>query len=192
MSAAAGFEPAVPLPIAELLLGPERVALSLRDRFLSPIAWNPLADAIFGYSRFADGIERNPLVRLEDEFVRRFFGEAYEEHARRSVGLFRRAFDGGDPPAAAREIVARASRLATFRRLWAERSLAGEDPATGTQASIRWHPVGGALRAVALDVEVAGPGWTLRVLAPADEECRAKFALLRALGGSGRSSIGAD
>jgi hypothetical protein len=58
---------------------------ALTGRFLEPIGWNLIGDAMYQFSLHPDRLSRHPLMRLEDPEVVAFFGNAYEEYARDGV-----------------------------------------------------------------------------------------------------------
>jgi transcriptional regulator with XRE-family HTH domain len=168
-------------PISELLAGDDLVSMSIWDRYLGPIGWNLVGDGMYQFSLHANRVLRNPIVRLEDPEVLGFFGDAYDAYARSLVGLFRRSYSAADVSPYGAEVFALASKLATFRKYWDELVVSDSVTAPG-QLFVRHHPVVGTFSAIPIDLMLPAHQGFLRVLSAADEESRAKFLQLRALG----------
>jgi hypothetical protein len=170
-------------PIVALIANRDPVSLSLWDRFLSPLAWNDVADAMYGFSEVQSELERHPIVRLANEQVIAFFGDRYEEYARNLVGMFRRAFTGGEPTAHAREVYALALMIPIFQKYWDQQVVSSG--VTITEAAfVRHHWLVGDYRATSADLLMNDENVLLRIISPTDDESRAKFALLAARGTS--------
>jgi hypothetical protein len=164
------------------LMDPSQFAsLSLWDRYLSPLGCNSVADAMFGHSNEPSAFERHPLIRLPHERTIAFFGAEYETYAHNIVGMFRRAYVGGDAPPHARAVFATAHDIPIFKKYWDQqvvaRSLSNDH---GTFE--RHHWIVGTYRATAVDLVVNEDETRLRIIAPADDDSRAKFAHLATLG----------
>lgn len=170
-------------PLLTLIANREPVSLSLWDRFLSPLAWNDVADAMYGFSDTGSELERHPIVRLSNDQVVAFFGENFEEYARNLVGMFRRAFTGGDPTAHAREVYAVALTIPIFQKYWNQQVVAGA--VSDSEAPfVRHHWLVGDYTAMSTDLSTNDENVLLRIVAPTDDESRAKFALLAERGKS--------
>jgi transcriptional regulator with XRE-family HTH domain len=168
-------------PISELLRSDDLVSMSIWGRYLAPIGWNLVGDAMYQFSRHANRVLRNPIVRLEDPEVVQFFGDAYDDYARSVVGLFRRGYSAGDLTPYGAEVFELGSKLATFRKYWDEHVVTDSVTVPGQQF-VRHHPVVGSFSAIPIDLMLPEQQGFLRVLSAADEESRAKFLQLRALG----------
>jgi transcriptional regulator with XRE-family HTH domain len=168
-------------PVVEMICGTGMLSMSLWDKYLAPTGWNAIADAMFLFSECPDRLSRNPVLRLEDEVVLKFFGADYENVARSLVGMFRRAYSTGEPTPYAHAVYERASELAIFRKYWDEHVVA--DAATSHGQSItRYHPEVGTFSAIPIDLAVPEPHLLVRILSPADDASRAKFEKLKTLG----------
>ena len=170
-------------PIVTLIANREPVSLSLWDRFLSPLAWNDVADAMYGLSSTNSELERHPIVRLSNEQTIAYFGEHFEDYARNLVGMFRRAFTGGEPTAHAREVYAVAMTIPIFQKYWDQQVVAGA-VTNGEVVFVRHHWLVGDYRARSTDLLMNDDNVLLRIVAAADEASRAKFGLLAARGTS--------
>jgi hypothetical protein len=169
-------------PIVEMLASTDRVAMFLSDEFLTPTAWNATADAMYFFSRYSDRVKRNPLVRIEDATVIRFYGDRYEEYARNTVEGFRRAYLAREPPSYARSVYTLANKFSIVRK-YADEPLPTEAAPRSTQRTIQHHPIVGTFSIFAIDLLVPDQLTTLRIVSPADEASRVKFELLRELRG---------
>jgi transcriptional regulator with XRE-family HTH domain len=71
------------------------------------LAWNAVADGIFGFSRLAEADRNIMICMLTNPATRRLFGTSWEDEARRMVAEFRATHDlwAGDP--AFRELLQR-------------------------------------------------------------------------------------
>jgi transcriptional regulator with XRE-family HTH domain len=168
-------------PIAEMLSGTGLVSMSLWDRFWGTIAWNAIADAMFQLSQFQDRVQRNPLVRIETEFATTFFGADYESWARNIVGTFRRAYSTGELTPYAEQVFQLASKLETFRKYWDQHVVTDASTPHGIVIT-RHHPEVGTFSAVPIDLAVPEQQAFIRILSPANEDSRAKFEALKAIG----------
>ncbi len=170
-------------PLVALIANREPVSLSLWDRFLSPLGWNDVADAMYGFSETNSELERHPIVRLSNEQTIAFFGPHFETYARNLVGMFRRAFTGGEPTAHAREVYAIALTIPVFQKYWDQQVVA--DAVTDSEAPfVRHHWLVGDYTAMSTELLTHDDGVLLRIVAAADDQSRAKFALLAARGTS--------
>jgi hypothetical protein len=176
---------AVPEPLSELFLGPERVALSLWGAFLRPVSWNATADAMYRLSEQPGELERNPLVRLDDPRTAAFFGDAFDACARTIVSAFFDDF-AREQTSYALAVLDRAERSAHFRALWKECRNGSCDVEPVQQPAVRYHPQAGRLATREIALQIVGRRLSVLIESPADEESRAKFALLRSLGRPGR------
>jgi transcriptional regulator with XRE-family HTH domain len=169
-------------PLIELLRGNGLVAgMTLWDRFMMPVAWNAISDGMYLFSTFDNAIDRHPLVRLDSEFALNFFGDDYEPWARNAVGIFRRSYSTGEPPAYAREVFERAETRPSFRRFWGEHLVADSVTPYGT-TFVRHHPLVGTFSASAIDLAVPEQQGHLRIISPADADAREKLERLRERG----------
>ena len=173
--------------LAALVHEPSLVALSIWDRFLTPTGWNNVADAMYGFSVRSTAIERHPVLRLEDPQTIAFFGAHHESYARNLVGMFRRAYVGGEPPAHARHVYAVAQSIALFRKYWDQHvvSDAVTDPNLPFE---RHHWIVGRFTATSTDLVINDEHTLLRILAPTDDTSREAFARLATLGTSSTDS----
>jgi transcriptional regulator with XRE-family HTH domain len=168
-------------PISEMLSSLDLVAMSLWDRFLAPIGWNALGDAMYRFSSYANRVERNPVVRIDDEFTKGFFGDAYEAYARSIVGMFRRAYSTGELTPYAHEVFERGHESERFRRYWNEHVVADSATPPGERI-VRHHPTVGTFSAVPIDLMLPKTKAFLRILSAADGDSREKFKVLAATG----------
>jgi transcriptional regulator with XRE-family HTH domain len=166
-------------PIYDVLLSRMRgVAGMVGDRILTPLRWNALADAVYGYSRIPNPIDRNAIVRglFDQEFIA-FLGPDYEELARKGVGMLRLNHSSESRSPLASAVYERVKDHPLFAKYWTERMVAGE--LTDAAPMIRIHPVVGRLALYALDFSSwARSDLYLRTVYPADDETAAKFAEL--------------
>jgi transcriptional regulator with XRE-family HTH domain len=168
-------------PISEMLASDDLVAMSLWDRFLAPIGWNALGDAMYRFSSYASRIERNPIVRIDDAFVQDCLGDAYEAYARNIVGIFRRAYSTRELTPYAREVFERGNESERFRRYWSEHVVADSVTPDGVRI-VRHHPAVGTFTAIPMDLMLPKQQAFLRILSAADAESREKFKRLQATG----------
>jgi transcriptional regulator with XRE-family HTH domain len=155
-------------------------SLSLWDRYLSPLGCNNVADAMYGLSEEPIALERHPIIRLPRERTIAFFGAAYETYARDLVGMFRRAHAGGDAPPHARAVLAAARDIPIFKKYW-DQHVVARSATNNRDMFERHHWIVGTYRATAVDL-IVNEEETLRIVAPADDQSRAKFAHLATLG----------
>jgi transcriptional regulator with XRE-family HTH domain len=164
------------------LIDPTQFAsLSLWDRYLSPLGCNDVADAMYGNSEELDPIKRHPLVRLPQPRTIAFFGAAYENYARDLVGMFRRAYVSGEAPPHARAVFAAAHDIPIFTKYW-DQHVVARSVTNGHDVFERHHWIVGSFRATAIDLFINEDETVLRIVAPADDESRSKFAQLAKLG----------
>ena len=167
--------------IPHLIRAPERAGLALWDAYLTPLMWNATADAMFNFSPYPEALERNSIVRMRDPYYVAYFGADYQSVARQVVGMFRRAYTAEATPFA-RQIYERACEYADFQRYWEEFVVADESTPEG-EVHVRHHPVVGTFSIRTTDLfMLRRHDKFLRVIAPADDDSAAKFALLKALG----------
>lgn len=134
--------------------------LIVSNEWLTVISCNTIARDILLIKDDDELPERNLLYRLfTDSKIRTLAGSQWMEHARRHVGLFRRALarDPGNPEA--RTIIDRLTGIPEFEELWKSQDvysfeMYNED---SLEPLVLNHPVYGeiALRTVALEA----PGW---------------------------------
>lgn len=170
----------VPDAIRTLVLGTERVGLMMCDAYMTPRAWNRIADAMFNISPFATPLERNIIVRMADRYFLDYFRDDYDPVMRRVVGFFRRAFSA-KPTLFAQRVYAIAQEYPQFREYWNDYVVADETT-LGPGPHVRYHPIVGRFSFKAADLYPLRRQDMLRVVSPADEESAAKFERLRALG----------
>ena len=153
------------------------------DLYGSPLCWNELADGLFRWSSYSDAFSRNTIVAgLTNPYYREFFGRDFETVSRGVVGVFRRAYTTSEPPALARRVFEFASGYALFQQLWNEHSVS-EDHGMPSGPFVRHVPELGTLALDGNDLMlVRRHDLIFRVVAPADDETRAKFPLLAKLG----------
>ncbi len=167
--------------IVEMLTGTGIVAMILYDRFLAPVGWNATADGMLGFSTYATIVERNPVVHLENPMIIHFFGADFESWSRDIVGVFRRAYSTEDRTPYAQAVLDLAMTSPTFRKHWDAHHVADES-ALVSETIVRHHPLAGSFNAVPVNLSVPDLRGILRILAPADDDARAKFEQMRALG----------
>lgn len=171
----------IPEPIAALLNNLAGVAVSIRDRILTPIRWNALGDAIYGHSRHRLPVQRNGLVRslLDPEFIA-FLGSEREELVFRAVGMFRLNSSSERPSPFVGEVYEAVAREPLFLKAWSQRVVARD--LSDERVTIRNHAVVGRLAMYAADLGVSmRPDLFLRTMIPADAETAAKFERLENL-----------
>jgi transcriptional regulator with XRE-family HTH domain len=170
-------------PISALLLDAEPMAITLWDRFLFPIGWNAVAEAMHGFGDFPDPETRHPIAHLDDPNIIRFFGEAHEAYARNLVGMFRRVYASGIPPPAAKAVYENACDVPIFRKYW-EQHVVAEALTDPHVPFTRHHWLVGTYCATSIDLRLTGGDGFLRIVAPADDASRLKFERLRTAGHS--------
>jgi hypothetical protein len=170
----------IPEPLQALVVSVREVAISVGDRILTPLLWNDVADAIGGFSDYADPIERNTLVRaLKDPGFMELLGTDREEIVFRAVGMFRLNYSSPAPSPYASQVYERIKDDPLFQRAWSRRIVASQ--VTNTRISILQHAVVGRLAVYAVDLANAvRGGYLTRIAAPADQETAKKFERLRA------------
>ena len=157
-------------------------AASLIDCYFTPLAWNGVAAAIFGYDEKAADFDRNLIIRgLIDEKFIRLFGSDFDAIAMRTVGIFRRVLATHRPTPLAQRVYEFASHYDVFRRGWSEEAIV--EGVTVPGSFERHHDIVGPFRVESLDLRVgANSDAVLRILTPADDESEQKFETLRSLG----------
>jgi transcriptional regulator with XRE-family HTH domain len=172
-------------PISALLLDAEPMAITLWDRYLFPIGWNAIAEAMHGFGEFPDPAARHPIAHLENQKIIDFFGEAHELYARNLVGMFRRVYASGVAPAAATTVYENARDVPIFRKYW-DQHVVAESVTDPHVPFVRHHWLVGTYEATSTDLRLTGGEGFLRIVASADDASRSKFDLLRTMG---RSSL---
>lgn len=176
------WDKTVPEPLQMLVASVREVAITVGDRILTPLSWNDLADALYGFSQYTNAVERNSLVRSfrDPEFIE-FLGPDREELVFRAVGMFRLNYSSPSPSAFAGQVYEKIKDDPLFQRAWAQRVVAAQ--LTSSDVTVRLHPRVGELSVYAIDLTTTIRGDHLtRILAPADDESAKKFERLRAIG----------
>ncbi|HME82870.1 MAG TPA: helix-turn-helix domain-containing protein [Candidatus Eremiobacteraceae bacterium] len=179
-----GFsQTSIPEVIEQLVPGLQNLAAFLWGRYLIPLRWNAIADALFGFSKYPDPYERNTIVRLVClAHNRELFGEHFEELQRSLVGMFRLAYLADEPTPYGRRIYEIASEYPRFKELWEEHVIANDYFAEAGPHQ-RSHDAVGPLAITTTNFYIARHhGMVLRIVAPADQATAEKFAQLQAFG----------
>ena len=171
----------VPDAVLKLIVSTDRVGMGLWDAYMTPIAWNAIADAMFDLSGYAAPLERNSVVRMLDPYYVAYFGDDYESVSRQVVGMFRRAH-AAQPTDFSRQVFERAQAYPDFKRYWDEYVIADEaTPAAGPH--FRHHPIAGTISIVTTDLfMLRRHDVFLRAIAPAHADAASAFLTLRRLG----------
>jgi transcriptional regulator with XRE-family HTH domain len=167
-----------PQTLVALAGGIHGVPATLCDRILTPIVWNDLAEAVYGFSRFKTPVERNGLVRalLDPEFMK-FLGTERENLVFRAVGMFRLNYSSPSPSPFAADVYETVKNEPLFVRAWNRRVIAAELTPDGV--TVRNHPVVGRLEMYGVDLGLSIRSDLLfRIMAPASEETAWKFERL--------------
>jgi len=172
----------VPQPLVALLDNVRGIAATICDRILTPLVWNPLADAIYGFSRFDSLVERNGIVRaLFDPVFMEFLGPDREELTFRAVGMLRLNYSSPSPSPLANEVYERVKDQPLFERAWNGRVIASE--LTGEEITVRHHAAAGRLDMYGIDFGTAmKTDLLVRLMTPANEETAQKFERLERKG----------
>jgi transcriptional regulator with XRE-family HTH domain len=173
---------AVPRSVAALLENVHGVSAAVCDRILTPLYWNRIADAIYGFSGFDSPVERNGLVRalFDADFIE-FLGPEREELVFRAVGMFRLNYSSPSPSPVANEVYERVKGEALFEQAWNRRVIAAE--LTGEGVTVRYHPVVGRLDMYGVDFGISlTTDLFVRLMVPENEETAQKFAHLERVG----------
>jgi hypothetical protein len=154
----------------------------LYDSSLTPLYWNAVGDALFGYSAITSDIARNPLVRaFTDPAYVQFLGDTFEPMLRRAVGMLRRHFADGEPNASAQRVYDAVKDEPLFQRAWQKRMVADEP--TDEQPFERHHAQAGTLRLCAINMYLnRRDDFYVRILTPADAKSAKGVALLGTMG----------
>jgi len=157
-------------------------AVAISDRILTPLHWNRLADALYGYSHYSDPVERNTLVRsLYDQDIIDYLGPAREDFVLRAVGMFRLNYSSSTPSPLATDVYEKIKGHPLFQRAWKRRVIASD--ATSRGIAVRYHPIAGKLETYAVDFSTTlRTDLIVRSLIPATEETARKFAQIEQLG----------
>jgi transcriptional regulator with XRE-family HTH domain len=175
-------ESGVPEAIEQLVPAIPNVGSLVWDRYLTPLRWNAIADAMFGISRYPDPFDRNTVVRLGKGDFQDYFGTDYDQARRGAVGMFRRAFVTEEPSAFARRVYEAAQSYPFFQESWAEQVIE-EDFVTNQGLSRRFTSVVGPIAIATISFNVVHHhSLYMRIFAPADDASVEKFARLRELG----------
>ncbi|HEY2473860.1 MAG TPA: helix-turn-helix domain-containing protein [Candidatus Cybelea sp.] len=168
----------MPDPLAALISRSHGIAVKVGDRVLTPILWNTLADAIYGYSAFEDPIERNSLVRaLYDPVFIAFLGAEREQLIFNAVGMFRLNYTSPSPSPFTAALYERVKDHPLFTWAWKRRVISNE--LTSSQLTVREHALVGRLNLYAADFNTPmRSDLFVRMNAPADDQTAAKFARL--------------
>jgi hypothetical protein len=175
---ASEVEAAIPVPVQPFVARARGVAVTLGDRILTPLHWNPLANVMYGHSRFKDPVERNSLVRglLDPNFIE-FLGPDRNELIFRAVGMFRLNYSSPTPSPFAAGVYEKIKEHPLFQQAWKRRIVAGE--LTRRDITIRNHALVGKLEMYAVDLNIAiRTDLYVRTYAPANDETVSKFAQL--------------
>jgi transcriptional regulator with XRE-family HTH domain len=172
----------VPQPLAVLLENVRGIGAVICDRVLTPLLWNRLADAIYGFSGINDPVERNGLVRaLFDRNFIEFLGSEREELVSRAVGMFRLNYSSPSPSRFVNKIYERVKAEPLFERAWNGRVIAAE--LTHDEITVRQHAVVGRIDMYGLDFGTSlRSDLLVRLMIPANEETGRKFAELERIG----------
>jgi transcriptional regulator with XRE-family HTH domain len=173
-----GTEAAIPEAVQALVRSMHGVAIAIGDRILTPLLWSDLSDAIFGYSRFPDPIERNALVRglLDPDFIE-FLGPDYEKVMFRAVGMFRLNYSSATPSSHATAVYEKVKDVPLFQRAWQHRVIS--DELSRTEVMIRNHARVGRLEVYGVDLNIPmRPDLYARTIVPANDQTAAKFRQL--------------
>jgi len=176
------FETGVPEAMEQLVPTIHNVGAMVWDRYLTPLRWNAIADALFGISQNPDPFDRNTIIRLGKGDFQDYFGTDYERARRGAVGMFRRAFVTEEPSSFARRVYDAAQSYPFFQESWAEQVIE-EDFVTHPGPARRFTSVVGpiALATISFNV-VHHHSLYMRIFAAADDASAEKFARLRELG----------
>jgi transcriptional regulator with XRE-family HTH domain len=154
----------------------------LYDSQITPLYWNAVGDALFGYSGITSDLGRNPLVRaFSDPAYVEFLGVTFEPMLRRAVGMLRRHYADGAPSAAAQRVYDAVKDDPLFQRVWQERIVADEP--TDDEPFERHHVKAGTLRLCAVNMYLNRRNDVyLRFLTPADAKSAKGIDLLATMG----------
>lgn len=182
-SAEPSEEGPMPAPLEQLLGRTSGIAISVGDRILTPLQWNATADAIYGYSRFEDPIDRNSLIRalFDPDFIV-FLGEERVKLISTAVGMFRLNCASQSPSPFATAVFERAKEHPLFQAAWKQRVVASE--LSQEQAMVRVHPLVGHLDMFAIDFNSTMFTGFARIMIPANDATAEKFGRLERLGQS--------
>lgn len=171
----------VPPALAALLNSVQGVSATIVDRIITPLRWNRIADAMYGFSRIDSPLERNGLVRalFDPDFIE-FLGAEREELIVRAVGMFRLNYSSPSPSPLANDVYERVKGEPLFERAWNRRVIAAE--LTHEGVTVRHHPVVGQLDMYGLDFGVSlRTDLLVRLMIPANREAAQKFERLENL-----------
>jgi transcriptional regulator with XRE-family HTH domain len=175
-------ETGVPEALEQLVPAIHGVGALIRDRYLTPLRWNAIADALFDFSRYPDPFERNTIIRLCKGHFKEYFGANYDQARRGSVGMFRRAFSTEEPTTFARGVHETAQKYPFFQESWAQQVIE-DDNVMHPDESSQFHTPVGDITVTATSCNIARHhGLVLRIYAPADDASVKTFERLRELG----------
>ncbi|MBV9333012.1 MAG: helix-turn-helix domain-containing protein [Candidatus Eremiobacteraeota bacterium] len=177
---------AVPPPLATLLDHMTGIAAVVSDRILTPLRWNPLADAMHGFSLIESPLERNALVRaLCDADFADFLGAERDDFIVRAVGMFRLNYSSSSPSPLVNEVYERVKDHPLFEQAWHARVIAAE--LTRDEITVRHHRSMGRLEMFGIDFSTSlNSDLLVRLLIPANDETTQKFARLERAGAPAR------
>ncbi len=168
----------IPQSLAALVRTTRGIAVTVSDRILTPLAWNPLADELDGHSRFRLPVERNMLVRclLDADFIE-FLGPCREELVMRAIGMFRLNYASARPSPLLEAVYEAIKNDALFDKIWRRRTVSRD--LNDENVTVRNHEVVGQLATHSTDLSIAtSPDLLLRLVSPETEK---KFVRLENL-----------
>jgi len=173
----------IPEAVEQLIPAVQQLGIFVWGRYLTPLRWNAIADALFAFSERADPVERNSVIRMVCNGERaELFGDFTDELHRGMVGMFRRAYQTREPTPHGRRVYEAAMKYPHFKDLW-ERHVIAEDYFAEPGPHQRFHEVVGKVVITTTNFYVARhQGMVLRVIAPADDATAEKFTRLQELG----------
>ena len=156
--------------IEDLVTSSSGSVIALFDRWLSPVIWNAVAEAILEIER-DDPLHMNTLWRLFRLPQLRTLVSPWEESTRFTLGLFRRALARDPLNAEAQRIQAALSGAPDFDRLWSEHhvdSLAAE--ANRAREAMHYqlqHSRFGVISVYSIGIDLPGSyGAHIRIISP--------------------------
>ena len=161
--------------IPALLDSMHDVAATIGDKILTPLRWNALADAIYGFSRYEDPVERNALVRslFDPDFIALLDSER-DELVFRAVGMFRLNYSSSRPSPFAATVYEKVKDHPLFQQAWNRRIVSGD--LTYEKVLVRNHPLVGRITVFAIDFSTPmRPDLMIRTVVPSDEETQGRF-----------------
>ena len=149
-------------------------ALSVYDPWLTRLRWNAVAQEIFMIESGGEWIRHNLLWRLfTDRQMQKLGGDAWREHARRNVGLFRRSLARDPLNPDAHTIITALTGIAEFDELWSAHDVYSFEMYSHACMTAPYdvhHPRYGRIALQAILLEIPGwPGAHVRYMTPADD-----------------------